>query len=155
MESSETSPHTHPTHPHDEPENAADLNDEADVDKAGEGDSSFTTRAVNETTSLLQKPYEFVTGRSYAGSGNHGTFSPRLESRSGSIRSQDGFGGLLGVRGGNGGSRPGSAEGSRSLIGSLMEGVGMKSGNESGGKKKMSTTSYLAERHGIKHNTGM
>jgi hypothetical protein len=37
------------------------------------------------------------------------------------------------------------------MFSSLFETVGMKNG--SGGKKKMSTTSYLAERHGIDTRT--
>ena len=38
------------------------------------------------------------------------------------------------------------------MFGSLLENVGMNNG---GGKKKMSTTNWLAERHGITKTTSM
>lgn len=143
--STEPSPTTLPTHLEEEPEEGLALDGKA----REEGEESFASRAVNETTALLRKPFEFVTGSPHAGPCNHGTFSPGLESRADSIRSGHsgvGFGVLTR------GERPNSAEGSRSLLGSMFDNFGVKSGN---GKKKMSTTSYLAERHGIKNTTTM
>jgi len=40
------------------------------------------------------------------------------------------------------------------MFGSLLANIGVKNGSP-GGKKKMSTTSYLAERHGITNTTAM
>lgn len=137
--SSEPSPNTYPTH--------------LDIDLAAEdevlegrthGAPNLTGKAVDETTSLLQKPFEFLLSSPHAGPCGHGTFSPRADS----IRSSDsdyGFGGASQPRG-----RPDSGEG-RSMFSSMLETVGMKNG--SGGKKKMSTTSYLAEQHGIDTRT--
>ncbi len=147
LSSTEPSPNTYPTNMDNEPEEEQEL--DADADGTAQEESSLLTKGVNETTSLLRKPFEFVMGKPHAGPCNHGTFSPQLDSSAGSIRSTNAFGG----RPGSVEERPGSAEGSRSLIGSLLENVGVKNG--SGGKKKMSTTRYLAERHGIKNTTSM
>lgn len=143
--STEPSPTSLPTHLEEEPDTDLRLDGKA---REG-GEESFASRAVNETTSLLRKPFEFVTGSPHAGPCNHGTFSPGVESRADSIRSGHsgvGFGILTRDE------RPSSAEGSRSLLGSMFDNFGVKSG---GGKKKMSTTNYLAERHGIKNTTTM
>lgn len=96
-------------------------------------------KAVDETTSLLQKPFEFLLSSPHEGPCGHGTFSPRADS----VRSADNdynynFGRTARAR-------PSSGEGSQGMFRGIMETVGMK--NER--KKKMSTTSYLAERHGI------
>jgi hypothetical protein len=96
----------------------------------------------DETTALLKKPYEFFGLRPHQGPCTHGTFSPRPDSDS--------------VRSGiSGDGRPGSGsgEGNQNIFGSFLETVGMKNGSP--GKKKMSVTNYLAERHGIKNTTTM
>jgi uncharacterized membrane protein len=54
----------------------------------------------------------------------------------------------------------GDGTGERGIFGSLMEGVGLQRNGSSTGstkshKKKRSTTSYLAEQHGIRVNTKM
>jgi len=138
--SSEPSPNTYPTHLDTDP--AAD--DEA-LDGRTHGIPNLVGQAVDETTSLLRKPFEFLLNSPpHEGPCRHGTFSPRADS----IRSGDsgyGYGGTPQARG-----RPDSGEG-RSRFSSLLETVGMKNG--SGGKKKMSTTSYLAEQHGIDTRT--
>ncbi|KAF4636680.1 hypothetical protein G7Y89_g1414 [Cudoniella acicularis] len=145
--SSNASPNTYPTHLDADP--AADDDDDATDGKTW-GISNLGGRAISESTSLLRKPFEFVTGSPHGGPCNHGTFSPRLESRADSVRSgySDGFGG----------SPPRSAResggGSSTMFGSLLENIGMKSGSGNG-KKKMSTTSYLAEQHGITNTTTM
>jgi hypothetical protein len=136
--SSEPSPNTYPTHLDTDP--AAD--DDA-LDGKTHGTRDLIGKAVDETTSLLQKPFEFLLSSPHEGPCGHGTFSPRADS----IRSADNdydYGGT---------ARPGrdSGEGSRRMFSSLLDTVGMKNG--SGGKKKMSTTSYLAERHGIDTRT--
>jgi hypothetical protein len=141
--SSEPSPNTIPAYLEEEPDASLRLDGQTRKEDA------FASRAATETTSLLRKPFEFITTSAHAGPCNHGTFSPGLESRADSIRSGHsgvGFGDLPSRNG-----RPGSAEGSRSLLGTVLEYSGMKNG----GKKKMSTTSFLAERHGIKNTTAM
>lgn len=113
--SAEPSPRTRPTH--------------IDFEPAADG--------ATETTSLLKRPFELAAEHPHSGPCDHGTFSPRLESRAGSFRNEYGFGG----------SPPQGQEdgGSKSTFGSFLENVGMRNG----GKKKMSTTNWLAERHGI------
>jgi hypothetical protein len=143
--SSEPSPNTYPTHLHTDP---AAEDDAADGETHGFG--GLGSRAVTETTALLKKPFEFVTGHPHTGPCNHGTFSPRLESRACSVRS--GLGGF-------GGSPPANRESSggersKSIISNFFENIGMKNGTGSG-KKKMSTTNWLAERHGITNTTSM
>ena len=137
--SSEASPNTYPTHLSTDP--AA----EDDALDGSTHEARDLTRRASESTPLLQKPFEFLLSTPpHEGPCGHGTFSPRADS----IRSGDsdyGFGGSARARG-----RPDSGEG-RSMFSSLFETVGMKNG--SGGKKKMSTTSYLAERHGIDTRT--
>jgi hypothetical protein len=118
------------------------------LDGKSHGISDVKGKIVDETTALLRKPLEFILSAPHAGNCDHGTFSPRVESRAGSIRS-GGFG-----FGGTPEARPGSGEGSQTRFGSFLETLGMRNGS-SGGKKKMSTTSYLAERHGIKNTTSM
>lgn len=142
MSSSETSPNTVPTHLNQEPEVHGNLDGTHEED-------GFATRAVNEATFLLRKPFEFVAGAAHAGPCNHGTFSPGLQSRTDSIRS--GYSGIgFGIL--PSADRPGSAERSKSLLGNMWETMGKR---PSVGKKKMSTTSTLAERHGIKNTTMM
>lgn len=132
--SSEPSPNTNPAHLDTDP--AAD--DDA-LDGRTHGTRDLVGKAVDETTSLLQKPFEFLLSSPHEGPCGHGTFSPRANS----VRSADNdynhnFGGTARAR-------PSSGEGSQNMFRGILETVGMK--NER--KKKMSTTSYLAERHGI------
>lgn len=149
--SSNTSPNTYPTHPHTDPDEHED--DDGEGRAHGVGVSDFGSKVASETTALLKKPFEFVSSSPHAGPCNHGTFSPRLESRADSVRS-----GLSGHGYGFGGSPPRTAReagGSRaSTFSSFFENVGLKNGSGSS-KKKMSTTSYLAERHGITNTTTM
>jgi hypothetical protein len=84
-------------------------------------------------------------GPAHSGRCDHGTFSPRLDSEAASIRSALGFGGSPP-------GRDGGEEGSKGRWTNFLEGVGVKNGS---GRKKMSTTSYLAERHGITNTTSM
>lgn len=130
--STEPSPRTQPAHGHNDP----DTDDE-------ETDGSGLPRAVTETTSLLRRPFELVTKHVHDGPCNHGTFSPGLESRAESTMSEYGFG-----RGSNNGE-------SSSLLGSLLENIGVKTGSGSAKKKKMSRTDTLVERHGIKNKRTM
>jgi len=145
--SSDTSPNTYPTHPNTGPVPDDDEDTEERSHRAGASGSI----GASETTALLKRPFEFVSSSPHAGPCNHGTFSPRLESRPDSVRS-----GLSGH--GFGGSPPRSAReagGSRaSTFSGFFENVGLKNGSGSS-KKKMSTTSYLAERHGITNTTTM
>jgi hypothetical protein len=132
--SSEPSPNTYPVHLDTDP--AAD--DDA-LNGRTHGTRDVIGKAVDETTSLLQKPFEFLLSSPHEGPCGHGTFSPRADS----VRSADNdynynFGRTARAR-------PSSGEGSQGMFRGIMETVGMK--NER--KKKMSTTSYLAERHGI------
>lgn len=147
--SSNPSPNTYPTHLDTDP--AAD-DDATDGETHGAGISGFGNRVASETTALLRRPFELVTTAAHSGPCDHGTFSPRLESRAHSIRSgHSGYG--------FGGSPPRTAReaggSSASMFGSFLENVGMKNGSGAPSKKKMSTTSYLAEQHGIKNTTTM
>ncbi|KAG0652716.1 sulfate transporter [Hyphodiscus hymeniophilus] len=143
--SSEPSPNTYPTHIHADPGA-----DDEGIDEEVHGFSGLGGKAITETTALLKKPFEFVTSCAHTGPCNHGTFSPRLESRAGSVRS--GHGGFGGSPSANGES--GETETNKSMFANLLENVGLKNGT-GGGKKKMSTTNYLAERHGITNTTSM
>jgi hypothetical protein len=142
--SSETSPNSFPAHLDTDP-----CADDDALDSRTHGFGDFGSRAVTETTALLKKPFEFVLGTPHAGPCNHGTFSPRLESRADSVKSgRSGFEGSPPLSG-----RPDSPGGRPSMFGIFLDTVGGKNG--SGGKKKMSTTSYLAEQHGITNTTTM
>jgi hypothetical protein len=132
--SSEPSPNTYPVHLDTDP--AAD--DDA-LNGRTHGTRDVIGKVVDETTSLLQKPFEFLLSSPHEGPCGHGTFSPRADS----VRSADNDYNYNFGR--NARARPSSGEGSQGMFRGIMETVGMK--NER--KKKMSTTSYLAERHGI------
>jgi hypothetical protein len=124
---------SHPTHL------GTDTDDDS-IDGRTHGSSGGGSKPVTETTALLKKTFEFVTGHPHAGPCDHGTFSPQVESQTGSVRS------------GVGGSASPNGEGSegetnKSMFSSFLENVGMKNGH--GGKKKTSTTNWVAERHGI------
>ncbi|CZT11218.1 related to sulphate transporter proteins [Rhynchosporium agropyri] len=128
--SSEPSPKTYATHLLSDPDTEQDSLD------------GFTQEPSEiepgETTALLRKPFEFAVGTpAHTGPCNHGTLSPRLESRTDSIRS--GYSGY-----GFGGSPPRRTDSGEARGG--MFGNTFGSGRP---QKKMSTTSYLAERHGI------
>ena len=144
--SSEPSPTTSPTHLNTDPgaEHVA-------LDGKTHGFSDLGSKAVTETTALLRRPFDFLVSSPHEGPCNHGTFSPRVDSGAESIRSEQSglaFGGSP-----PGGRRSRSGEGSQNIFGSFLETVGMKDGSSR--KKKMSTTSYLAERHGITNTTTM
>lgn len=147
--SSNLSPNIYPSHPDTDP--AAD-DDAVDAEHNGVGIASLRSRVASETTALLKKPFELATSSPHAGPCNHGTFSPQLESRPESAMS--GYSGY-----GFGGAMPRNTRetsgSNSSMFGSFLENVGMKNGSGSNNKKKMSTTSYLAEQHGIKNKKRM
>lgn len=137
--SSEPSPNTYPTHL----ETDSDA-DEHSLDGQVRGENELGSKVASETTALLRKPFEFVVGTpAHTGPCNHGTFSPRLESRADSMRSGNSGYGFVGSPP----RRTGSGEGSGGIFGNMF-GSGRAS-------KKMSTTSYLAERHGITNTRTM
>ncbi|KAI9052886.1 hypothetical protein LZ554_003158 [Drepanopeziza brunnea f. sp. 'monogermtubi'] len=137
--SSEASPLTYPTHLDHEPDA-----DEQSLDGKSQGINKTGSQAITETTALLRKPFEYAAGTpAHTEPCNHGTFSPRLESRADSVRSANsgfGFGGSP-PRRTDSGERAGGAY--RSMFGVMRP------------NKKMSTTSYLAERHGITNTKTM
>ncbi|CAG8949219.1 hypothetical protein HYFRA_00004843 [Hymenoscyphus fraxineus] len=141
VSSANASPNIYPSHLDTDP--AGD--DEAESERA-HGFAGLAGRPVGETTSLLRKPFEFSTNTAHAGQCDHGTFSPSLESRTGSITNDYGFGGSAPRDG------PERAGSSSSMFGTILGGIGMRNGT---GKKRMSTTQYLAERHGVKNTTTM
>lgn len=111
-----------------------------------------TGNGARETTSLLRRPLELWKEHVHPGPCNHGTFSPHTHSRSDSTTSNEnryGFGGTYpgtpGAGDGNSGSGSGGVFG-ESFVASM---AGQSNG------KKMSTTSWLAETHGIKNTTAM
>ncbi len=99
-----------------------------------------TGEAARETTSLLQRPIEFVTHHAHPGPCNHGTFSPQPHSRAASIKSNDGN------------KNDENRSGPRGIFGSIADGL---AGTGSNVAKKMSTTARLAEEHGIKTSSTM
>jgi hypothetical protein len=132
--SSRPSPKTVPTRPD------ADSASEYDTsDRRSHGQSDLGSKIATESTTLLRKTFEFVTGNPHAGPCDHGTFSPRVESRPGSLRS-GGFGGSPAANG-----ESSEVETNTRIFTNFL---GLSNGT-GGGKKKMSTTSYLAEQHGI------
>jgi hypothetical protein len=113
-------------------------------------------KLANETTSLLRKPFEFMKPHAHEGSCDHGTFSPRLQSRPQSVRSGIsgyGFGSPTRPSHVRTESGDGAAE-SRPLLGRLFSKSSPR-GSVRSHKKKMSTTNYLAELHGITNTTTM
>ncbi|KAI6710723.1 hypothetical protein PZA11_003565 [Diplocarpon coronariae] len=133
--SAEPPPNTSPTPFGHEP----DADGDSSLDGRPRGSMETGSQAATETTALLRKPVEHVVGSSaHNGPSDHGTFSPQLESRAASIVSGNsgfGFGGSSPRRAGSG------------VLGSIL----------SGGRpnKRVSTTSYLAERHGITNTRTM
>ncbi|RAL65559.1 hypothetical protein DID88_005233 [Monilinia fructigena] len=122
------------------PDTSASTDDE--LDGHAHEASGFGSKITDETTALLRKPLELVGNAAHPGPCNHGTFSPRLGSRMGS------FGGSAPVSPNVGG------EGSNGVIGGLLRTMGVR--NESAPKpQRMSTTSWLAEQHGITNTTAM
>ncbi|TGO48077.1 hypothetical protein BCON_0252g00050 [Botryotinia convoluta] len=132
-------PHAHPTR--------ADTSASTDdgLDGYTHEHTGFGGKLSDETTALLRKPFEPIGNAAHPGPCNHGTFSPRLESRADSVRS---FGGSAPV------SPNGNGEASDGLIGGLLKGLGVRNGPRAK-PKRMSTTSWLAEQHGITNTTGM
>lgn len=113
------------------------------------GLTGTSRHAASETTSLLRRPVEIVSGPAHAGPCNHGTFSPTFESPEGSVRS---FGGDPPRSDGEAGRAGGRGRGRGGAFSSLLANVGM---TDAGGSKQASTTSWLAERHGITNTTSM
>ncbi|TVY92165.1 putative sulfate transporter [Lachnellula willkommii] len=132
--SSNPSPNTDP---------AAD--DAVDAEHNGVGIADIGSRGASETTALLLKPSELVASSPHAGPCNHGTFSPRLESRPESAMS--GHSGYWFGREVPRNTRETSGS-SSSMFGSFLDSIGIRNGS---GSNSMSTTSYLAEQHGIKN----
>ncbi|KAF5872361.1 putative sulfate transporter protein [Botrytis fragariae] len=132
-------PHAHPTR--------ADTSASTDdgLDGYTHEHAGFGGKLSDETTALLRKPFEPIGNAAHPGPCNHGTFSPRLGSRADSVRS---FGGSAPV------SPNGNGEASDGLIGGLLKGLGVRNGPMAK-PKRMSTTSWLAEQHGITNTTGM
>ena len=140
--SSEPSPNTYPTHSHPIPEAGGYS---LDTHEEEEGSSS-----LNERSALLKKPFEFVITSPHGGPCNHGTFSPGLASRAESVRSAYGYGGSPPNTG-----RPSSGGTSNGIFGGMLENVGLRQRPSAAGKKRVSTTRDLAERHGITNTTTM
>ncbi|TVY15742.1 putative sulfate transporter [Lachnellula arida] len=136
----DTAPRSSNPSPNTDP--AAD--DAVDAEHNGVGIADIGSRGASETTALL-KPSELVASSPHAGPCNHGTFSPRLESRPESAMSGHsgyGFGGEVPRN-----TRETSGS-SSSMFGSFLDSIGIRNGS---GSNSMSTTSYLAEQHGIKN----
>ncbi|PQE28686.1 sulfate transporter protein [Rutstroemia sp. NJR-2017a WRK4] len=133
------SPHTHPAR--------LDTATDDEEDGNSHGHTGLGGKIVNETTALLKKPFELTTNTAHPGPCNHGTFSPRMMSRADSTRSF-------------GGSPPHTAHGtpggeeSESLFAGVLKGLGVRNGSATK-RKKVSTTSWLAEQHGITNTTSM
>lgn len=128
---------SHPS-PNSDPTKLVDTDPAADdhaFDGRTHGTKDLARKVVDETTGLLQRPFEFLLSSPHEGPCGHGTFSPKAAS----IRSSDY------------GESPRAGEGSRGRFSSLLETVGMNNG----GKKKLSTTSQLASQHGIKNTATM
>lgn len=142
--SSNPSPNSGPTHIEFEPED----------DSIGARLGELGSRAITETSALLRKPFEFMKPHAHEGPCNHGTFSPHLQSRPQSVRS-----GYSGYGFGGSPSRAGPAGSGeeRGPFGGFDNTRGKAGSTSSNGKhkKKMSTTNYLAELHGIKNTTTM
>lgn len=92
---------------------------------------SKVSGSATETTSLLRRPWEFVTGHAHPGPCNHGTFSPQPGSRAPSFLGREGTNGF-------GGAYPGGSNSPRGVFDS-----------SSGNAKRMTTTQWLAQSHGI------
>ena len=110
--------------------------------KAADGNYRDESRSTaDEATSLLRGQLDLPTGCVHPGPCNHGTFSPRLQSRAGSISGDS-----------SGASGYDRRERTDSMSLSFL-GLPLKSGN--GHKRKTSTTASLLERHGISNKTSM
>lgn len=123
------------------------------------------SKVATETSALLKKPFEIIKPHAHEGPCDHGTFSPRLQSRPQSVRSVGsgyGFGGAPPLRSGRVDSGDAASDRDRGVFGGVLEGIGLRRntqdsprGSTRSHKKKMSTTSYLAELHGITNTTTM
>jgi hypothetical protein len=92
--------------------------------------------SATEITSLLRQPIEFITGHAHPGPCDHGTFSPQPGSKAASIREG---------RGDFGGAYPGGRSSPR----------GVSAEPNGNGIKKMTTTEWLAQQHGITNTRTM
>lgn len=99
---------------------------------------SKASGSANENTSLLRRPWEFVTGQAHPGDCDHGTFSPQAASRAPSFNGRDSTNGF-------GGAYPG---GSNSPRGGIFD-------SSIGPAKRMTTTQWLAQKHGITDTRAM
>ncbi|KAM3088867.1 hypothetical protein ACMFMG_000490 [Clarireedia jacksonii] len=137
--SERTSPHTHPAR--------SGAATDGEEDEHSHGHASPGGKIVNETTALLKKPFELAANSAHPGPCNHGTFSPQTMSRADSTRSF-------------GGSPPHTAHGAaggeegEGLVAGLLTRLGVRNGPVKK-RKKVSTTSWLAEQHGITNTTSM
>lgn len=103
--------------------------------------SSGLREVATETTALLRRPVEYVNECTHGGECNHGTFSPRPMSRTGSAMSY--------LSGGK------FASGARGIFGGLVDGSQGGGGSGGNGNKKMSSTARFAQEHGIKTSRSM
>ena len=142
--SAHPSPNSRPTHIEFEAE------DESVGGRLHGGLGELSSRALTETSALLRKPFEFIKPHAHEGPCNHGTFSPQLQSRPQSVRS-----GYNGFGFGGSPSRAGRSDSGEERVFLGVENASVASGPNGKPKKKMSTTSYLAELHGIKNTTTM
>lgn len=136
----QSSTHAHPTRGLDTITGADD-----EVDGQAYKSTGVGKNVTDETTALLRKPLEVVGNAAHPGPCNHGTFSPRLDSRADSIMS---FGGSAPA------SPDGSGEPSDGMIGGLLRSLGARNGSIVK-PKRMSTTDWLVEQHGITNTTRM
>lgn len=111
------------------------------------GHTSLGGKIANETTALLKKPFELAANSAHPGPCNHGTFSPRTMSRADSTRS---FGGSPP----NTGNGTAGGEEREGLFAGLLKTLGVRNGSVAK-RKRVSTTSWLAEQHGITNTTSM
>ena len=108
-----------------------------------QGSIAAQRTAAGERTSLLRRPFEIVNDPAHAGPCNHGTFSPRIESSESSV---------LGHGESSSANYSGDGEDSpSSFLSQLLSKVRINAKR----KKKISTTSRLAEAHGITNTTSM
>ena len=98
---------------------------------------SKASDSANENTSLLRRPWEFITGHAHPGPCDHGTFSPQPTSRAASIMGRESSNGF-------GGAYPGGSNSPRGVFDTA-----------GGNAKRMTTTEWLAQSHGITNTRAM
>lgn len=111
-----------------------DDEDEGLLAQAGKG----IQRAATETSALLRKPVELVSEYVHEGECNHGTFSPRPLSRTGSTMSYISSGKW--------------AAGARGVFGGVVDGT---QGGGGTGNKRLSSNARFAQEHGIRTSKKM